>query len=189
MKESNDIPGWMVAQALIIKAKNVLIEQAVELLYREIDEKRMGMKGAFTRMTESEGEMEHGLFLIRHLINEREQITEQFSKYIKEHKEEAATSPVEASKLRDIRKFLDAVDAITSFATTSMVFDSWFNDVSMKVTDADPIAILVKTAEGTPARKEALVFLVSSSIFKSNDLFTKEEKGLFAKASGITGKN
>ncbi len=180
-KDNPEIPAWMVAQALIIKVKNVLIEEAVNLLYREIEEKRMAVKGKFVKMSDTDGEMEQGMFLIRNLMNQKDEILDQFLRYIETHKEEAKSNAVEASKIRDARKFIDAVDSITAMARASMIFDAWFNGVSMQIHEKDPAAILAGTAKEDNDRRDALSFLVTNQIFKSAELFTKDERAVLTK--------
>ena len=73
--DADATPAWMIAQALVIKAKNVLVEEAIDLLYKEIESKRMVINGSFMPMEiEKSGEMEQGLFLIRHLMEQKPNI-------------------------------------------------------------------------------------------------------------------
>jgi hypothetical protein len=174
----DEIPAWMIAQALVIKMKNVLLEEAIDLLYKEIEAKRMAINGKFMPMDlEHSGEMEQGLFLIRQLMADKERIMHGMSIQIHQMEMEKKPTSEGIEKMESGRKFMLAVEQITSLAEHGIVCEQWFNDVSMEVKEDDPAAILAKTAGGKDThRADVLKYMVGSKIFKSTDLFTVEEK-------------
>ncbi len=177
-KPGSGVPAWMVAQALVIKAKNVLLEEAIELLYREIDEKRMAISGSFMPMElEKSGEMEQGVFLIRHLMDQRPKIIASIGSQIKEMESRKSHDAKTIEKIESAKKFLVAVEKISMYMTYGMVFEQWFNDVSMAVKENDATTIIAKTSM-TPEsyRVDALRFLVGSEPFKRKELFSDEER-------------
>lgn len=191
MKKSDEIPAWMVAQALVIKAKNVLLEEAIDLLYKEIEAKRMAISGSFMPMEiEKSGEMEQGLFLIRHLMNEKANIIRGITIDINQMESnpkrmDAAT----VQKIESAKKFMLAVEQITTLAEYGIVLEQWFNEVSMQVKEQDPSAILANTSGGGGShRAEALKFIVGSKMFKDPDIFTKDEKAYLSRAAALVNQ-
>lgn len=186
-KKDDGIPAWMIAQALVIKAKNVLTEEAIDVLYKEIEEKRMAVDGKFMPMElEKSGEMEQGLFLIRHLMDEREELERTFGEFISAaernpEKPDAAT----ARRIEEAKKFLIAVAKIDTLTRYGMVFDSWFSDASSLIEERDPASILAKTAGGrSSARAEALDYLITSGLLRDG-VFTKEELDFIDRAEAL----
>ena len=189
MAKDDEIPAWMTAQALVIKAKNVLTEEAIEVLYKEIEEKRMAISGTFMPIElEKSGEMEQGLFLIRHLMDERENLERSFNEFLKA----AEAGPIDATarkRIEEAKKFLVAVARIDTLTRYGMVFDSWFGDASTLVKEKDPASILAKTAGAADThRAEALDYLLSSRMFKEEELFTREEKRILEEAKALLVK-
>ena len=85
-------------------------------------------------------------------------------------------------KIEDVKKFMLAVEQITTLVEYGIVFEEWFNDVSMQVRETSPAAILAKTASiGGVHRTDTLKFLVGSKVFRGN-VFTNEEKDCFRDA-------
>ncbi len=191
-KSGNEIPAWMEAQALMIKCKNVCIEEAIDLLYKEIGAKRMAISGTFMPMElERSGEMEQGLFLIRHLTDQKENLTRSFSDYIaKEESNPKALTPEKLARIEDAKKFIVAVEKITSLTDYGRTFADWFDSASMEVNEKDPSLILAKSSGGPKThRTEALRSLVGSKLFKAEGLFTAEEKKLMVKALTLCGES
>lgn len=181
------IPAWMEAQALVIKAKNVLLEEAIELLYKEVEAKRMAISGSFMPMElEKSGEMEQGLFLIRHLMEKKEQIMQSMAEQAARLEAKKNPTHDEVKMIDGARKFMLAVEQITSLAEYGIIFERWFADVSMEIKEDDAASVLAKTAGGAGThRAEALRFLVNSKMFKAKDVFTEEEKKGFENALGM----
>ena len=188
-KEENEesMPAWMEAQALTVKAKNVLIEEAIDLLYKEIEAKRMAVHGKLIPMElEKSGEMEQGLFLIRNLVMEKENIMRNFTENIRKLEAEPKLSKADVEKIEAARKFMDAVEKITTLADYGSVFAQWFGAASLEVKEKDPAVILAKTSGGVKShRTQALRYLVKSPLFSADGLFRKEEKKQLAKALGL----
>ncbi len=190
-KKSDGMPAWMTAQALVIKAKNVLTEAAIDALYKEIEAKRMSISGTFMPIElEKSGEMEQGLYLIRRLMEERENLEESFGKFIemaeKDQREFDATA---MRRVEEAKKFLLAVATIDTLTRYGMVFDGWFGDASSLVNEGDPAEILAKTAGDMKShRAEALDYLVASKLFKEEGIFTVEERGILSKTKEIIEK-
>src|SRR5580693_9882195 len=124
MKKGQGIPAWMVAQALVIKAKNVLVEESIDLLYKEIEAKRMAVSGSFMPMElEKSGEMEQGLFLIRHLMDEKPKIMANMVHQIKELESIKKPDSATIEKIESGKKFMLAVEQIAALMTYGMVFE------------------------------------------------------------------
>lgn len=180
----DEIPAWMIAQALVIKSKNVLLEEAIDLLYKEIEAKRMAISGKFMPMElEKSGEMEQGLFLIRHLMGEKENIMYSMGNQISQLESEKKPTSETIEKIESGKKFMLAVEQITTLAEYGIVCEQWFNDVSIEIKENDPAEILAKTAGGKEThRAQVLKFIVGSKMFKAPDIFTSEEKKTLSSA-------
>ncbi len=190
-KKNDGIPAWMTAQALVIKAKNVLTEAAIDLLYKEIEAKRMSISGTFMPIElEKSGEMEQGLFLIRHLMEERANLEASFGRFIEMAEKDTKRFDATAMKrVEEAKKFLVAVATIDTLTKYGMVFDEWFEDVSSLVNEKDPAEVIAKTAGDVKShRAEALDYLVSSKLFREEGLFTTEERDILSKTRKIVAE-
>ena len=190
-ENEESIPAWMEAQALTVKAKNVLIEEAIDLLYKEIEAKRMAIHGKFIPMElEKSGEMEQGLFLIRNLVMEKENIMRNFTDNINRlEAQPKKLTKAEAEKIDAAKKFIVAVEKITALADYGSIFAQWFDAVSLEVKEKDPAKILAKTSGGAGShRTQALRYLVKSPLFDTDGLFKAEEKEQLAKALSLCEK-
>ena len=186
---ASGIPAWMIAQALVVKAKNVLIEDAIDLLYKEIESKRMSISGSFSPIDiERDGEMEQGLFLIRHLVDERPKIMHELSSKLKELEGIKKPDVQTVEKIESTKKFMLAVEQITALTAYGLVFEQWFNDVSLIVNEKDPAKVLAETAENKETRRaDALRFLSKSRMFKDRELFDDDERKEVSGALEILG--
>lgn len=174
----------MVAQSLVIKAKNAMIEEAVDILYGEIEAKRIAINGKFMPMElEKSGEMEQGLFLIRHMLEQKPEMEKYFAAMIKDYKARKSPDEKTVRTMENLKKFMDAVDRIEALTHYGLLFDKWFNDVSKSVAGKAPEEILAKTSGGPKThRAEAVRFLVKQKLFNDDDIFTKEERKVFTEA-------
>ena len=184
------IPAWMEAQALTVKAKNVLIEEAIDLLYKEIEAKRMAIHGKFMPMElERSGEMEQGLFLIRNLVLERESIIRNFTENIDRLEARQRLTKTDVEKIDAAKKFIVSVEKITALADYGSVFAQWFDAASLEVKEKDPARILAKTSGGAKShRTQALQYLVKSKMFNADGLFVEREKKQLAEALSLCEK-
>jgi hypothetical protein len=185
MDADNDgIPAWMVAQALIVKMKNIMIEEAVGLLYREIEEKRMAVNGSFVKMSDKDGEVEQGIFLIENLMDKRSEIMADVGGAIS--RASARPDVLGGQQTRNIeaaKAFLKAVDEITALYTYGRVFEGWFDDASSHVHGRDPATILAATCGGVEShRAAALKFLVESRIFRESGILIDTERDIIISA-------
>ncbi len=180
----------MTAQALVIKAKNVLVEEAIDLLYKEIESKRMAINGSFVPMEiEKSGEMEQGLFLIRHLMEEKPAILRAMTVQINQLESSKRLTSEDIQRIESARKFMLTVEHITTLLEYGTVFEQWFDDVSMRIKDTDPSIILAKTANGNNThRTSSLRFLVNSKMFRGGT-FTNEEKNILKNALQLAVEN
>lgn len=181
-KESSGFPAWMLAQALVIKAKNVLFDEAINLLYKEIDEKRMALTGKFLPIDpEKSGEMEQGLFLVQQLLEKKDAIIKDFDSSIRKLENEAKDEN-DVKRLDDTKRFLIAIEKIALFASYAGVFGEWFDSVSAMANANSASAILVETSRGIPHRIEALRFLIDSKLVYDKELFDDDERDIVIKA-------
>ncbi len=180
------LPAWMEAQELLIKARGAMMEKAVEILYKEIDEERMDVGESFIRVHDKKIEMEQGAILINNLMESREEVSKSLSSRIKRLETHPELLDAERSKtLGDSKKSLDALEKIAGLVECGRTFESWFDEADMKIDEEgdEPAAVLARTCgnNNTP-RADALRFVVNSRFFKEEGIFTQKERRIFYSA-------
>ncbi len=178
-----DVPAWMVCVDILNKAKRELVTQAMDTLDREVEAKRMDIKGSIITVPDQPSEDEMKLFVIGQVLNNAEQMREKYGGYIKEVGEKGATATAqEVEGAERARLFLMAVEKIEILVQYSRQLDSWINDVSMKVSLADPVLVLRETLTSSE-RRELLLFIRNNKTMQSEETFSKMERGIIESAA------
>ena len=129
------IPAWMVCVDILNKAKRELVTQAVETLEKEVEAKRIDIKGSMLTVPDQSSDDEMKLFVIGQVLRNAEQMRERYGSYIKDvHTKGANATSQEIESAERARLFLMAVEKIEILVQYSRQLDTWINDASMEVT-------------------------------------------------------
>ncbi len=173
MKEETDkIPAWIMAQDILTKLKDELVNRAMLILENEIKNKRVDFKGKLVVDSDKSDENEKYLFMINHLIEDQKKIHETYDSYIEES--ENITDPKQLEKIDNLKKFILAVDSISMLMAYSKQMDDWVIDASFSINDEDPSNIIYNTALNSEERKEIIKFVLANPDFK-NEILHKDE--------------
>lgn len=182
MKNEDGIPAWMVCVDMLNKAKRELVTQAIETLEREIEAKRIDIKGNLITVPDQPSDAEMKVFVLGQIMDNAEQMRERYGAYIKsvhEKGKEATSQEMEAADRA--RLFLMAVEKMEILVNYSRQIDPWINDASMKVDLDDPSRIFRETCVGH--RKEILEFIIKNKTMMQEETFSAREKRILEGAS------
>jgi hypothetical protein len=175
-KTDSGIPAWMVCVDMLNKAKRELVTQAIETLEKEIDAKRIDIKGNLISVPDQPSDAEMKLFVVGQILDNAEQMRQRYGNYIKDAQSKGASaSPAEVEGAERARLFLMAVEKIEILMRYSRQLDAWINDASMKVDLADPVRVLRETAD-SEERHELLGFLKTNKAMREEETFSDKER-------------
>ena len=182
-KSVGGIPAWMVCVDILNKAKRELVTQAIETLEREIEAKRIDVKGELISVPDQPSDAEMKLFVLGQVMDNAEQMRERYAEYIKGvHLKGAGATSSEVEGAERARLFLMAVDKIEILMGYSRALDAWINDASMKVDVNDPSEILAQTS-AADHRRELLGFIRSNKTMLREKTFSEIERGIIERAA------
>ena len=183
MASANEgIPAWMVCVDILNKAKRELVTEAIETLDREVEAKRIDIKGNMVTAPDQSSEDEMKLCVVGQVLGNAEQMRERYGSYIKEvHTKGASATAQEIEGADRARLFLMAVEKIEILVHYSRMLDSWINDASMKVSLKDPTEVLRETS-ATKERKELLAFIKNNRTMQREEIFSDKEKAIIERA-------
>jgi hypothetical protein len=177
------IPAWMVCVDILNKAKRELVTQAVETLEKEVEAKRIDIKGSMLTVPDQSSDDEMKLFVIGQVLRNAEQMRKRYGSYIKEvHTKGANATSQEVESAERARLFLMAVEKIEILVQYSRQLDTWINDVSMEVAMDDPARILSKTS-ASGERTDVLAFILKNPQMKNETIFSEQERQIIERAA------
>jgi hypothetical protein len=177
---SGKTPAWMICVDILNRAKRELVTQAMDTLDREVEAKRMDIKGSMITVPDQPSEDEMKLFVLGQILTNAEQMRERYGKYIKEvHTKGKDVTAREIEGADRARLLLMAVEKIEILVHYSRQLDTWITDASMEIGLDDPAQILKKTSE-KHGRMEILSFLVKSPKIREEEVFTDSEFDLIS---------
>ncbi|MGC8479586.1 MAG: hypothetical protein ACP5M9_02875 [Candidatus Micrarchaeia archaeon] len=167
------IPAWMKVQEILLKSKNEFILEAIDSLHKEIEEKRIEVKGGAIKLPDKSSEVETDMVIISNLLEQEPSIKERYENFIDSKKD--TDDPQLILQIESLRKFLMAVDEIKILINFAKVIDEWITDPSnaMKLNDASKI--LSESAKKNVQRIEILEFIVNNKRFNKNEPLDKGE--------------
>jgi hypothetical protein len=182
MDNDGGTPAWIVCVDILNKAKRELVTQAIETLEKEIDAKRIDIKGNLITVPDQPSDAEMKLFVVGQIMTNAEEMRHKYGDYIKSVQtkgKDITASEIESAERA--RLFLMAIDKIEILMNYSRQLDAWMNDASMKVDLLDPSEIL-KSTSTTDERKELLRFLKTNKTLEREETFSKKEKAIIEAA-------
>ncbi len=169
-----DTPKWMIAQELLVKAKNELILEAVDTLHVEIKEKRLEINGNVIKLPEKSSEIEMDMLIINNLLEQETKIVENYGKFIKE-RESSEKDPLMIERINELKKFLMSVTQIKILMNFAKTIDEWILDFGTAMKIDDSVKIIAETAKKNVERIEVLSFILDNKKFYENEALSKEE--------------
>lgn len=190
---SDDVQAWILCMDLLIKVKNELIAEAMELLHREMEAKRISMQGSFMPMSEGESEAERDMFLIQNLLAQEHEIMGKYGTYLVEMPKREKIDEDKIRSADELRKFLMALNRMSRLMRYSRIFDEWASDASYEVRQASVSSILEKTiAVHGSSRREALEFAMKDEELVVSGVLADDEKRMLntvlSKSGGVAPK-
>jgi hypothetical protein len=172
----------MVCVDILNKAKRELVTQAIETLEREIEAKRMDVKGSLISVPDQPSDTEMKLFVLGKVLDNANQMRERYGSYIKAvHEKGAEATPAEVEGAERARLFLMAVEKMEILMGYSRELDAWINDASMQVALRDPAEIFSRTSE-RHGRSEIFAFILKNPQIRKEEVFTQQERMIIEKA-------
>lgn len=169
-----DTPKWMIAQDILVKAKNELILEAVDTLHIEIKEKRLEVNGSVIKLPDKSSEIEMDMLILNNLLEQEQQIVENYGKFIKE-KEDSEKDPAMIERINELKKFLMAVTQIKILMNFAKTIDEWVLDFANSMNIDGVAKILAETAKKNVERIEILSFIIDNKKFYDNEALSNEE--------------
>jgi len=173
------MPAWIMAQDLLTKLKYEFTNRAMAVLEKEIKEGRINFNGKLVLNEDKNKENEEYMFMINHLVEDKEKIHKQYDDHIKEL--EDSDDPTKVKISEGLKKFLLAIDTISMLIDYSKALDDWILDASLSINEDNPSNILAYTVNNDPIRKEIVNFCLTNPYFK-DEILTNDETKLLKEA-------
>lgn len=177
---SGDEPAWMVCDAIIAKAREDFLSQAISLMHEQVEKKNISLQGALPVMEEGHAEHEKDLFLLTQLMKEHANIEKQFASQVDASKVDGKA----LERAEELQKFLLSLRQIALFYKYGKVCEVWLVEVETELKERSPEEILARTAMHSPnERREVLNYLS-----KRRELFSAEEMRIIAGTAELLSK-
>jgi len=174
-----DAPAWMASEDIIIRMKDELILQAVDLLREEIKAGRVDINGYVPLLPDKPNEIQRDMYIINNLVLREHEIIEQYRPFLEGSIEEK--DPDKVRSIEGLRKFVLSVRAISTLMRLSEVAGRWADDTGKYSELKEPAQVLLSTARMGEDRVEVLDFVLSSSKFEKSEALTKAEMEMLRK--------
>jgi hypothetical protein len=177
-KES-DLQAWLVCEEIFNKIKTELVTQAMDTVKEVMDSKMIDVKGSLVNLPDRASDTEMYMFLIKHMVEQRENIINNYRKYLEvgDYKE---LSPQKLEQIERLRKFLLAVDKISILMDYSNAFDGWMKDIAMEIREKDPSKIIKGTMN--ESRMELINYVLKNQVMAKEEILTDKERKFLERA-------
>ncbi len=179
---ADDIPQWMLAQEILVKTKNELILEAIDLVHIEIDEKRLEINGNTVKLPDKSSEIEMDMLIISNLLEKEDEISKQYSEFIKKIENGEEEKPELIERMDELKKFLMAISSIHLLMGFVKVIDSWVLDFAETMKINNTAMIIAETAKRNVERIDILEFVIKSKNFLKSEALSDEEIDIVKKA-------
>jgi hypothetical protein len=187
MKEEDDgIPPWMIAQDILVKIKDELVLEAIDILHKEIDAKRIAITGSVGILPERSVEVENDLFVIRNMLESREAIHKQYETYLNA-KPGDKMSKQEAVRVEDLRKLMMAISEISLLMEYGTAIEAWITDAGTLSKSKTPAEVIGKSVHPDQVRAEILAFVLKNKRFIAAEPLNDKENATLKEAQKISG--
>lgn len=178
------MPAWIICEDILIKIKEELILEAVDVLKKEISNKSIEIDGKFITTPDKPSETGQDMFIIYNLLSREEEIRSRYQGYINEL--EKGKNNLDYSlltRIEDLKKFLLSLTQLAILMNFAKVLELWINDVTKEMRIKEPSGILVKTINQDPQRIDALRFILNSTTFAKSNILAGDEYNILKTAS------
>ncbi len=171
----DEMPKWMLAQDILIKAKNEIILEAIDSLHNEIKEKRLEVNGHTIKLPDKSSDIEMDMLVIGNILGQEEEIKKKYVEFMKSIEDKKTESPEIIERINELKKFLMAVTGIHILMNYAKVIDAWVLDFAevMKIDDA--AMIIAETAKRNVERIDTMEFMVKNRTFLKSDALNENE--------------
>jgi hypothetical protein len=176
------MPAWIVAQDLLVKAKDALRILALEIYRNEIKGKSVALEGKLVHLPDEHNEDEEDLFVVGKLVEDRDRIGRIYQEYI--IASAGSRDPERIITAERARKFLIALGHLLAVVDYSDIFDDWIEDAGMLIRKESPVEVIADSS-GEDGRADALRFLVGDRKFLLERVFSSEEHKILQDALEI----
>jgi hypothetical protein len=180
----DELPAWMVCDAIISKMRDELLSRAVALMHEQLDKKRISLEGHLPTMSEESSEKEKDAFLLSQLVKEHTNIERQFGEYI----ERANIGRDGAQRIDELQRFLLELRQIVMLKDYSRECEFWLAEVEKRLKERDAARILANTmASERGKRREVLEFVLKDREIAKDGVFSEDEKRVMEEALALSG--
>ncbi len=179
-------PAWMLCQDMLLRAKEAFIEEAIETLDKEIEAKRVDVKGNLVTSEEESGSLEKKLFIINNIAASEQEIIDRHTSAIRElERNPGQLTSQTIERIESLKKFLLAVAKISALTEYGAVFEEWADDVGHHTKEASAEKVL-KSTISKDSRVGASEFLLKNK--KISAIFSEGELDSIRKALSASGQ-
>ncbi|MEM0149585.1 MAG: hypothetical protein QXW10_01675 [Candidatus Micrarchaeaceae archaeon] len=171
--------AWLECNDLLIRAKNALFDEALDIFNGELESGSIAIDGKFIKFEEPNMQSRE-VFLMLNMLNRKDELVKFFSNALKRPSNDAALKT---------SRFLGSINSIERLVALSKVFDDWAEEALLMVKEKSAYDIIEKGMRGSSARKSAVEELLRTQKGRSGSSFSAREKGIFAKALASTAKS
>jgi hypothetical protein len=179
------MPDWIIAQDILVKAKDGLRIMALGIYRKEIRGKSVALEGKLIHLPDEPKEDDEDLFVMGKLAEDRDNIGRTYQEYIAAASESGESGRVSAAERA--RKFLLALGHMLMVMDYSDLFDGWIEDAGMLVAESSPSRVIAASSNGE-GRADALRFVVEEKKFLSEGVLNSDEHKILQDALELIGK-
>lgn len=182
MEDSKDMPAWLICGDILVRIKNELILEAIDVLHNEIEEKRMQIAGSIIALPDRSEETEKETLVLNKLLREEANIRATYNEYIRQIENSSSLTPETIERIGELKKFLLSLAKILVVMKFAKLFEDWVKDVGNNMKITLPSELIYSTAMSDIERVEALGFIISNRASRKEKILSDEEFGVLSRA-------
>ncbi|MGC8623504.1 MAG: hypothetical protein ACP5TK_02425 [Candidatus Micrarchaeia archaeon] len=174
---AHSIDAWLVCNDLLIRAKNMLYAEALDIFERSRKQGRISVQGSFVRFEEPQNSNDAEFLLLKFL--------ERKDEMVKYYESQLSSGVLSDSQKKNLLAFLRDAEAMSTLVEYSRIFDEWAAEALHEVKESNVPSLLSKGIKHKPVRMEALHFLLSDIKVSKDVPFSEGEINMLEQVAGV----
>ncbi|MDE1860410.1 MAG: hypothetical protein KGH72_01705 [Candidatus Micrarchaeota archaeon] len=170
---TGEAPAWLLCYDMLIKVKDELTLEAIDILHDEIKAKHIDITGYVSLLPDKSDELQRDMYIINNLLIRENEIREQYAAYLEDSS--GTTDGKELARAEELKRFLLALDAISMLMGYSRLVAKWAEDTGEFYDSSDPAEIVRRTMEPEGQRRQLAEYILSSAKFRKSDALSEDE--------------